>query len=93
MRRPLLDFESRNSYIGNMKAKVSEKGQVTIPKALRTRLGIRAGEMLDFEALDGRLIARKITHADSLDAVFGILTSDGRTVDELIEELRGPAEP
>src|SRR5450759_5210080 len=36
-----------------MKATVSEKGQVTIPKRLRERLGIRAGQMLDFEEPDG----------------------------------------
>ena len=29
-----------------MKARVSEKGQVTIPKKLRERLGIRPGEVL-----------------------------------------------
>ena len=31
-----------------MKAVVSEKGQVTIPKTLRDRLGIRPGQVLDF---------------------------------------------
>jgi AbrB family looped-hinge helix DNA binding protein len=42
-----------------MKAVVSEKGQVTIPKACRDRLGLRAGTVLDFEARDGKLIAAK----------------------------------
>jgi AbrB family looped-hinge helix DNA binding protein len=32
-----------------MTATVSEKGQVTVPKALRDRLGIRPGEVLDFD--------------------------------------------
>ena len=31
-----------------MKAKVADRGQVTIPKALRDRLGIRPGTVLDF---------------------------------------------
>jgi AbrB family looped-hinge helix DNA binding protein len=42
-----------------MKAIVREKGQVTIPKELRDRLGIRTGQTLDFKAEDGKLIAVK----------------------------------
>ena len=40
-----------------MKAKVAERGQVTIPKALRERLGIVPGTVLDFIEEQGRLIA------------------------------------
>lgn len=72
-----------------MKAIVSEKGQVTIPKALRERLGIRAGEVLDFEAERGRLVARKQVAEDPVDEVFGILDLP-RSTDELIAELRDP---
>jgi antitoxin PrlF len=42
-----------------MKSIVSEKGQVTIPKACRDRLGLHAGVVLDFEACEGKLIAVK----------------------------------
>jgi len=42
-----------------MKAIVSEKGQITIPKACRDRLGLQRGSVLDFEARDGRLVAVK----------------------------------
>src|SRR5205823_13428010 len=48
----------------SMKSTVSEKGQVTIPKALRDRLGIRAGAVLDFEEEDGRLVAKKVNPVD-----------------------------
>jgi AbrB family looped-hinge helix DNA binding protein len=41
-----------------MKAKVAERGQVTIPKALRERLGIVPGTVLDFFEEQGRLIAK-----------------------------------
>jgi antitoxin PrlF len=47
-----------------MKTVVSEKGQVTIPKPLRDRLGLRPGTELDFEAEGGRLVARKVGPAD-----------------------------
>jgi AbrB family looped-hinge helix DNA binding protein len=71
-----------------MRSKVSEKGQVTIPKRLRDRLGIRPGQVLDFEEKDGRLIAEKALPEDPVGAVYGILRL-GRTTDELMTELRG----
>jgi AbrB family looped-hinge helix DNA binding protein len=76
-----------------MKAVVSEKGQVTIPKSLRDRLGIHAGETLDFEADAGRLVATKIVARDPVDAVFGVLELPDGT-DAVIAALRGegPAE-
>jgi antitoxin PrlF len=71
-----------------MKSVVSEKGQVTIPKPLRDRLGLRAGEVLDFSEDHGVLMARKVTPSDPVDEVFGIL---GAPVDSdtLLAELRG----
>ena len=49
-----------------MKSIVSEKGQVTIPKACRDRLGLKAGTVLQFEARDGKLIAVKQPSRDLL---------------------------
>jgi AbrB family looped-hinge helix DNA binding protein len=72
-----------------MKAVVSEKGQVTIPKPLRDRLGIKPGQVLEFDEERGTLIARKLIVEDPLDSVYGILRGQGRT-DDWIEELRGP---
>lgn len=72
-----------------MKSTVSEKGQVTIPKPLRDRLGLRPGDALEFEAEEGRLTARKVVARDRIDEVRGTLTLDV-SVDEFIEELRGP---
>jgi AbrB family looped-hinge helix DNA binding protein len=83
-----LDESGRNSYHHGMKAIVSEKGQVTIPKRLRDRLGIRPGQVLDFEEDQGRLVARKTATRDQVDAVYGMLRGIGRT-DDLIREMRG----
>ncbi|MGI8966203.1 MAG: AbrB/MazE/SpoVT family DNA-binding domain-containing protein [Limisphaerales bacterium] len=42
-----------------MNAIVSEKGQVTIPKEIRTRLALDPGTVLEFTTENGRLVARK----------------------------------
>jgi len=71
-----------------MKAKVADRGQVTIPKALRERLGIRPGTVLDFHEEAGQLIAQKSVSGDPVDQIFGALGT-GRSTDELVDELRG----
>lgn len=73
-----------------MKAVVSEKGQVTIPKQLRDRLGIEPGQELDFTDEDGQLVARKVRAQNTIDSVYGILALPEGT-DVLLDELRGPA--
>jgi antitoxin PrlF len=71
-----------------MNATVSEKGRVTIAKELRERLGIRAGQVLDFMDEDGRLVAVKQLPNDPFDELCGSLKA-AATIDELIRELRG----
>ena len=70
-----------------MKAIVAERGQVTIPKPLRNKLGIRPGTALEFSARNGTLIARK-SETDPVSQVFGCL---GRRIDtdRFIRSLRG----
>jgi len=47
-----------------MKSVVSEKGQVTIPKPVRDRLGLKPGTMIVFEASEGRLVGKKAVADD-----------------------------
>lgn len=76
-----------------MKTVVSEKGQVTIPKRLRDRLGLRPGSVIEFEESRGRLVGRKLVRADQLEELVGILELPGG-VDAFVDETRGPgAEP
>lgn len=42
-----------------MNAILSEKGQITIPKAIRVKLGLLPGAVLEFDAINGQLVARK----------------------------------
>lgn len=68
---------------------VSEKGQVTIPKGLRDSLGIRPGDVLEFEeGPDGRLVGRKVVAPGFLDSLVGIIELPA-SVDEIIDEMRG----
>ncbi len=71
-----------------MKSVVSEKGQVTIPKPLREKLGLRPGAILDFQTRGGLLVARKaVGPGNPVDAVRGILPR--MDVDAEIEKMRG----
>jgi len=73
-----------------MKARVSEKGQVTVPKKLRESLDIRPGDELDFVEDGGRLIALKIAPLDPVASVYGSVDL-GRSTDDLLRDLRGDA--
>jgi antitoxin PrlF len=85
-----LYFSSRNYYNKSMKAIVSEKGQVTIPKAVRSRLGIKPGTVLDFSAEEGRLVAVKEQQEDAFSRWRGKgRLPGGLTVDEYLAEVRG----
>jgi len=85
---------SRNSYNICMsrrvlRSRLSEKGQVTIPKPLRRSLGLRPGQILEFEEREGTLVGRKVMERSGVDAVVGILGHGEVDVDELINEMRG----
>lgn len=73
-----------------MLSTVSEKGQITVPKLLRERLGIRPGDQLEILEEGGRLVVTKtmLGGGDPVDAVYGMLGSDSST-DEMIRALRG----
>ena len=71
-----------------MKATVTSKGQVTIPKALRDQLGIHQGAILEFREERGRLVCERQVADDPVALAFGLF-SDGRRTDDLMRTLRG----
>ncbi len=71
-----------------MKTTVSEKGQITIPKAVRTKLGLRPGTVLEIEAERGRLVGRKASGRDIVDELYGSFPLD-ESVDDYLERARG----
>jgi antitoxin PrlF len=75
----------------SMKTTISTKGQVTIPKDIRDRLGLRPGTQLEFAAEGGKLVGRMVdVDQDPVTAVTGIIAAVD--VDAYLDAARGPAE-
>ena len=72
-------------------AKITSKGQVTVPRAVREDLGLHPGDDLDFVKENGGYKVRKKTDPQTFQRYQGILKL-GKTTDEIIEEMRGPAD-
>ncbi|QIA21386.1 AbrB/MazE/SpoVT family DNA-binding domain-containing protein [Mesorhizobium sp. AA22] len=83
--------------------RVTTKGQVTIPKEIRDRLGIGPGSEVEFLPTDDgvRVVAvnENISEEEAsrkfsllLDQMAGTLDLGGMTTDEYMEWLRGPRE-
>lgn len=77
-----------NIYMKGMKSRVAERGQVTIPKTLRDRLGVLPGTTLEFSEEHGRLVAVKTTPVDPVAKVYGCLGRKFKT-DVFMAEIRG----
>jgi len=76
----------------SLRSTVTEKGQVTIPKTVRDRLGIEPGEVLEFEeGTAGQVVARKASTRDPIDDVYGVIDLD-KSTDEFVRRLRGKAD-
>jgi len=76
-----------------MSVTVTQKGQVTIPKRVRDRLGIRPGNKVNFEvAEDGRAFLRRSGKGrvppSRFERMRGTATS-GLTTDEIMALTRG----
>jgi AbrB family looped-hinge helix DNA binding protein len=73
---------------------VTRKGQVTIPKPVRDRLGIGPGSTVDFElAADGRVVLLKVGpgHPASRFASLRGRAGAGMSTDEIMALTRGDA--
>ncbi len=77
-----------------MKALVTSKGQVTIPKELRDRFGIEPGAEVDFAAAEDGIRLRKIVNRRKQSKVLGCLRAElaGQSVSKILDDLRGPVE-
>ncbi|MCY3897304.1 MAG: AbrB/MazE/SpoVT family DNA-binding domain-containing protein [Caldilineaceae bacterium] len=68
--------------------RISEQGQVTIPKHLRDRFGMTANVEVDITPTEqGLLIRKRPAGKHPVDRVYGIL--NGGDTDEYLDEARG----
>ena len=73
-----------------MNSSISSKGQVTVPKPVRDRLGLRPGTVVEFELTAGGVVMRKGHKGERpVDRVRGVLR-DVVNTDEFIDAMRGP---
>lgn len=69
--------------------RISERGQITIPKQMRDRFGMGSNVEVEITPTgDGLLIRKRTTSQHPVERVYAILQSDGST-DNYIEEIRG----
>lgn len=72
------------------KTRITTKGQVTIPKEVRERLGLRPGDELEFTEEDGVFRLRKRLAPEVFKKYRGYLKElAGRDSDDLVGEMRG----
>lgn len=73
-----------------LNAKITSKGQITIPKNVREKLGLKTGESVTFEEKDGVFYIRKSIIKSPFDKWKGKLKNlKGKSSDEVVKELRG----
>ncbi len=68
--------------------KISERGQITIPKKIRGKYGLESEVEVEFVEIDGTIQLRKKSMIHPVDKVVGTLNSPKDT-DKYIEEIRG----
>lgn len=81
--------------------RVTEKGQVTIPKPIRDRLGIGPGSEVEFVERDSEVVLEKRdrpggwdgkTFEEWADSVAGMFDTEGMDGKAYVDWLRGPRE-
>jgi antitoxin PrlF len=74
--------------------RLTSKGQVTVPRAIRQRLGVGPGDEVEFVAQEGGAVTLvRSNRAERLEKVFERLRRDppikGHTTDEIMALTRG----
>ena len=70
--------------------RISERGQITIPKQLRERFGMHHNVEVEITPTKrGLLVQKRASAQHPVDRIAGILDGADFDVDEYIEEIRG----
>jgi AbrB family looped-hinge helix DNA binding protein len=78
----------------SMKATLTSKGQITIPLKIRRRLGLKAGQQLDFDENTPFLKAVKVVDENAWKKARGIgrRRLPATDAEDWLEQTRGPVE-
>jgi antitoxin PrlF len=72
------------------KTRITSKGQVTVPKQVRERLGLRPGDELEFIEEHGVYRLKKCLPPNPLKKYRGYLKAlAGLNPDEVVQDMRG----
>lgn len=75
-----------------MEATVAERGQITLPKAVRDALGLTKGALLKVELEGSRIVLRKSVD-DAISRARGKFALDGfESAEEAVRSLRNEGE-
>ena len=71
--------------------KISEQGQITIPKDMRERFGLTPFTEVEFHIVEGELVLRKKTveQTNKLRNWVGFLKGEPENIDQFIDDIRG----
>jgi AbrB family looped-hinge helix DNA binding protein len=76
-----------------MEATLTSKGQITIPAKIRRRLGLKAGQVLDFDEEAPYLKAVPVFDVEAMRSVLGCAKEAlDETTAEWLDATRGPVE-
>jgi antitoxin PrlF len=72
------------------KTKITTKGQITVPKQVRDRMGLRTGDELEFIEEDGIYRIKKCLPPTPLKKYRGYLKElSGQDPDQVVQDMRG----
>jgi len=78
--------------VRNHTSRLTSKGQITIPQAIRQRLGLREGDQVEFVAEDRRTIVRRLAEKENPFAKYagalGTFPEGRKKVNEWVRGLR-----
>lgn len=71
------------------KAKVTSKGQITIPQEIRYKIGLNPGDTLEIKETEHGYIIAKAVDPEALRKFMGCVNLKNVTSDDIVKDLRG----
>lgn len=70
-------------------AKLTSKGQITIPKRIRARLGVKEGDALVFNEEGDKMVVSKVRNKSPFEKYRGILKrGKGMSREDVVKQIR-----